>query len=462
MPSKLLGNEEVTDNNNIKDYFKLVEEFENKVNVFASNDTNQDNVIRAVFSLPSTADLSEHIIEKEGTIGKTITTKDKLLIGKFSFKMLTDEFSIVGFNLVESEEHSPTTGIKINLNATQCYEAQKTFIFTDATASKDADLQNLLVSRGEDIGGVEESPYYKEYDLSPTFNKNEKAYEVIIKEYIDDVDITATTNDEKAKMKIKVPKHDPDGNLVYLAGDNIDYEEKDLDSGQKMNVQLNKLGDLDTIVTIIVTAEDGVTLNTYTVTIKRPYGILTGKAILADFDDEDVVQNRENLYDITITNKVEINLYEAGVIEWESISDIFGTKYENPTTYDDVNEVPKLGCFESEDDGTFRIYVIPGTYDIEFMRLGYIDYIYSDVVINDGDTINVEEFRLPAGDVDRNGNVTQEDLALLKSIKGMLSTDPEFLPQYNPSQIGTVSQEDMAYVKDNKNKAEVQIDYFGN
>ena len=61
--------------------------------------------------------------------------------------MISDDFDISGFSLKE-DEFVPTTGIKINLNVKDSIENKSAFRFVDATASKNANLDNLIVSSG--------------------------------------------------------------------------------------------------------------------------------------------------------------------------------------------------------------------------------------------------------------------------------------------------------------------------
>ena len=98
-----------------------------------------------------------------------------MLFGKLSFNMLTDTFDVSEFNLVENLDYSPNTGIKIDYTVQESYQAQSTFRFTDATASKDAFLKDLIVSSGSN---VEESTKYKEYELTPSFDKDINEYEL--------------------------------------------------------------------------------------------------------------------------------------------------------------------------------------------------------------------------------------------------------------------------------------------
>lgn len=93
-----------------------------------------DNIIRAVFTFYPPINTSEHIIEKTG-YGKVINTNVEggVLLGKMSFQITAseeEEFTTDWFSLVPDTEHSPNTGIKINLDITTYYQKQSTFRFT--------------------------------------------------------------------------------------------------------------------------------------------------------------------------------------------------------------------------------------------------------------------------------------------------------------------------------------------
>lgn len=455
-PSDLSTNE-ITDDE--LEYFKFETEFQDVLEMFTIPYDGEEDGIRAIISFNPPVEESEHIIEKDG-IGKVVNTDGGVLLGKMSFQMTADVFDVSWFSLEESEDSSPKTGIKINIDGSQYYEAQSTFRFTDETASKDATLTNLVVSTGVVDESQPENSTYKEYTYTPTFNKDTLNYELELLEYIDNMNIKATTTDENATMKIKVPKRDEDNKLVYdTDGTTIIYEEKDIKSDIPFKVTLNKLGEPDTKITIIVTAEDGVTVTNYELVIKRPYGTIKGQSILADFDDPDVVENFLDIYGIKLSNKTTINVYESDLVEWESIPDIYGMVYEDPLTYEELESIKKETSEKSNDDGIFEIYVIPGKYDIQVTRLAYLDYIYSDVEVNVGDVIDMGEFRMAAGDANRDGVISQEDINQIKKTIDMDSSDPNFSEAYNPSQVGTVIVEDLGYTKLNQDE-ELKIVYF--
>lgn len=242
-----------------------------------------------------------------------------------------DEFDVTGFSLVANTEHSPKSGIDINIdaNAENTLKEQDRFIFTDKTASKDAYLNNIIVSNTKENEEDLSNPIYKEYDLTPEFNKETNQYKVEILEYIDDIDIKATLSDLKANMKIKAPKRDENGELVYEAdGTTIVYEEKELTNDTNYNIKLNELGTQDTIITIIVTAEDGKTTNEYEVTIHRPYGTIKGSIQLGAMLRESMQEG----YGVEVKYIAEVKAYKTGDFDWTTIS-------TGEATFEEVDEI---------------------------------------------------------------------------------------------------------------------------
>ena len=348
-------------------------------------------MINAIVSFDPPMEESEHIVEREG-IGKVISTTGGVLLGKMSFKMTADEFDISGFGLV-TDTNSPTTGIKINLNIIEAYEEQSTFRFIDETASKDATLSNILLS-SEEVN-VEDpiSSTYKEYALTPAFNKDTLDYELKLLEYIDNMNLTAIKSDEKATMKISLPSRDEDDKLLYDSSGEILYEEKTLDSNVPLEISLNKLGEPDTILTITVTAEDKVTTNEYSIKIIRPYGTITGQIQTYNTDD---------------IHKATVKLYKTGEIEWED----YYVSYNDVYTHDDLPE--PLKYIETQEDGTFLIYVVPGTYEIMIDKECHFDHIITNNEIKESDTKDFGTINLIPGDINKDGMIDAKDFNSIK------------------------------------------------
>lgn len=294
--------------------------------------------------------------------------------------MITDNFDVSEFNLVENLSYSPNTGIKIDYTAQESYQAQSTFRFTDATASKDASLKDLIVSSETKDG---EEPTYKEYELTPTFDKDVKEYEITLLEYVDKINITAIQNDEKATMKIKHPKRNEDGNIVYETdGTTIVYEEKELLNNTEYMITLNELGKEDTDITILVTAEDGKTTDEYKIKIKRPYGTIKGK-----------------IYTAPTASTTGKYIATVRVYKSEDVSKIINWSEVTPGTDDTVHKdlmTLTSNNIKTNDDGTYEIYVIPNKYDILLDKAGYLDDVYIERQVDEGNIVDLGESELIA------------------------------------------------------------------
>lgn len=361
-----------------------------------------------------------------------------------SFQMTADIFDAGWFHLVESSESSPETGIKINIDGTKYFEAQSTFRFTDRTASKDASLSKLVLSSGVVDEENPDNSTYKEYELTPTFEKDTLNYELNLLEYIDTMDMKVTLSDSNASMKMKVPKKDENNNLMYEEdGTTIIYEEKEIQNDILSQITLNKLGEPDTIVTVKVVAQDGATTKDYTITIKRPYGTIIGSIRYDEIEDN---ENPD------VDKTTDLNIYSTGKFNWEELQDIFGVNFENPATYDDLDLVEKDVAKQSKSDGTYEIYVIPGTYDLQIDRRGFLDYIITNITINDKDVIDLGEIVIYAGDVNRDGVIGLEDTREVIENLDITEDSPDYDDKYDFVQYGSIGLESVRYCVANRDK----------
>lgn len=373
--SNLTTNVETDDEN---EYFDFENEFDGKLDITTIPYSSENTAgIRMIISFDPPVEDSENIKDKT-----LISSGKSVLLGKMSFKMKADTLDISNFRLIEDQTTSPTTGIKINVNIQDSYEEQSTFIFTNKTTSSDATLNNLILSTG--IEGSEDYTY-KKYDLTPIFDKQNKEYSLELNEYINEMNIEAEVSDEKSTMKIKVPTKDEDGQTII-------YEEKELLNKTKMPVTLNKLGEPDTLIEVIVTAEDGKTQETYKISIHRPYGTIKGSI------KYDTIEENENP---NINKTTDLNIYKTGKFNWDELKDIFGEIYENPKTYDDLDQIEKDQYEQSNADGSYEIYVIPGTYDLQIDKKGFLDCIIKNIEVTENEVIDLENKVLIAGDINR-------------------------------------------------------------
>lgn len=417
------------------EYFAFEAEFQGKLDMFTIPYTGTTDAIRAVVSFDPPVDDSTHIQDET-----LISSGTDVLLGKMSFKMLADTLDLTGFYLIEDSDSSPTTGIKINIDVTDCYEAQSTFRFTDKTASKDATLNNIIISTGIIDTDNPDNSTYKEYDLTPTFDKDTKEYTLELNEYIDKMNIKAELSDPNSTMKIKVPKRDENGDLVYESdGTTIVYEEKDLVDNVETEFILNELGEQDTIIEIIVTAQDGTTSETYKVTIHRPYGTIIGSIYTSP------TVSTTGIY------KSDIRVYKS-----DEVSDAIDWSTIQTGATDDLHDrllALNFENYETKDDGTYEIYVIPGMYDILLDKPGYLDHIYRSKEVQEGTTVDLGYKELLAGDINKDGAIQILDLTMINNLYGCNSTDSGYDIKYDFNEDLQIQMLDMTFVISNYSQA---------
>ncbi len=390
---------------------------------------------------------TSHIKNKDG-LGYVIdTTTEDVLIGKMSFQMLADEFNVNWFQLEESGTTSPRTGIKIDETMLRHYENQSTFRFTDETASKDANLINMKLSSGEVNEDEPENSTYKEHAFTPTFDKDTLDYTVTLEEFLDTMDLTITKSDETSTAKVYVPKRE-DGELVYkydfeLSKVVVDTNEVELQTDTPLNIEINKINEEDTVLKVVVTAEDGKTTKEYTITIKRPHGTIKGKVQLG----KNVRESTEASYGITTKYIADIKLYEDSKINWADI-------IPGDITLEEIEQDEEVKAqTKSDDEGEYEVYVLPGKYDLLIERLGYLADITTGISIADGEVIdlnsNGEPTILTEGDVDRSGMVTLNDMVLIVNLNGSNKGDSTYQESGDFGQKDFVSLADLVFVQNN-------------
>lgn len=431
---------EISDN--VKEYFEFEDEFKNSLDLFTIY--NEDS-IKMICSFNPPVDIKEggHIIEKEG-IGKVVNTNGGVLLGKMSFQMTEDIFDMSSFKLVEDTESSPLTGIKINTDGLHYFDNQRTFRFANNTASKDANLTNIIVSSEEKNEENPEESSYKEYNISPEFNVDTKEYELKLLDYIDNLNIKATQSDEKASMKVIVPKRDEEDNLIYdTDGTEIIYEEKEIKNNIPLEIKLNKIGEEDTIIKIIVTAEDKITTKEYTIVIKRPYGTLKGRIHTKSTE----TTTGKYIAKIRVFKSEEI----AKTIDWAEVKANFEKRAS-----DDLNEklskISKVIESETNDDGTYEINLAVGNYDILIDKSGYLDHIYTNIEIKEDNIINKETKELIAGDVNKDGNIQIKDKAIITQNNGRKKGNAGYTEGYDLNNDGIINLYDKSMVTQNNGK----------
>lgn len=435
-PSDFTSNQVTYDS---EEYFKFEDEFTDKLDFFSTGYMGNGAGIEATVGFNPPVSTSTHIKYSEET-GNYVDTGSDLLIGQMSFRMSESVYNDSWFNLEESENYSPATGIKIVVTVSSYYENQSTFRFTDRTASKDANLSNIVVSHGvfDDDPAIST---YKTYALVPTFDQDTINYEIELLEYIDDVDIKSTLSDEKSTMTIKVPKRDLDNKLVY-SGSDIEYEEIDLTNNVPQNVIINKLGEPDTIIKIEVKAEDTSITKEYTLTIKRPYGTIRGSIQLGEMLRDEMQAS----YGVYVEYEADCTLYKTGSFDWDGVVPGTSSLYD----LDDIDY--EIRAVSDKDDGEYEIYAIPGTYDLLIERLGFLANVTTKVNVRANETVDLGHIKLEDGDTDRSGIIDLDDTINAVALSDYAVGDPEYLPECDFGQKGFIALDDVLSTVANADK----------
>lgn len=244
------------------------------------------------------------------------------------------------------------------------------------------------------------------------------------------MNITATKSDEKATIKIKVPKRDEQGNLSYDTDETtILYEEKEIQNSIPEPIILNDLGEPDTIIKIEVTAEDTVTIQEYEIVIKRPYGTIKGSIKLGN----NIRESMETSYGVHTKFDADVFIFTANSFNWDGI-------VPGESTYEELDEIlPKAQIKADDETGEYEIKVIPGNYDLQLDKRGFLDKVVKNITVNEGEEIDLGLKTLIAGDVNRDGVIGLQDVVAIVDRIDKAQGDSQYEEQYDFGQKGFVA-----------------------
>lgn len=219
------------------------------------------------------------------------------------------------------------------------------------------------------------------------------------------------------------------------AGEADDIKELNgsLDSGFEENI--SELKNLDVIRITIQDKDANILYYNITISLSENAGVgwITGQAKTLSIKDVD--GDGSNRGDHTVS----IHVMKAGSIVGESEEDWFNWR----------NQAPDLVTFQSNRDGTFKIEVSPGQYDMVIDRGGYLDYIILNVPVLAGEETPCASgiITVLEGDLDKNGRVAFEDLGILKGEYGKQSSESERAGLCDFDESGSVGFEDLGKFK---------------
>ena len=145
--------------------------------------------------------------------------------------------------------------------------------------------------------------------------------------------------------------------------------------------------------------------------------------------------------------KATVRLYKSdevkNVIDWSTVK-----SGKRDSIHQQLETITSLDS-DTNDDGTFEIYVTPGTYDILLDREGYLDHIFISRTINTGDVLDIGEKELYAGDVNKDGVIQLLDLSMLYSAYQTDTTSANYDKKMDFNNDGRIQLLDLSALKAN-------------
>ena len=397
----------------------------------------EDGEYRCVMSLEEYDEAGTYI-ENDEILGYVVNTNvtGGVLIGKMSFRLADGAKLNQNTFALKAGGTSPKTGIQIAQTAVAAYEDPSVFRFT--VLSDDAKLKTIQYNFFNYIieeNGTEALPelIYEDLDLTtPDADSTDTVskYTINLNENLDNISLKLEKSYEFATVKIK---------------------DEEIDVTNSKEIKLNKLGEEDTVIDIVVTAEDGETTLTYKLVIHRPYGTIKGSITTS--------------YTYETTGKYLCNIYTYNhedvekVFDWDTRIGEFEAGLTTDTINADLHTIQEVSKVTTKDDGTFEIKVIPGTYDILQDKSGYLDHIYIYLTVAEGDVKDLGNYDLVAGDSNKDGLVQIRDKVLVVANNGKTNISPDYDEACDFNNDGEIQLRDKVIVTAENGKSREIVDY---
>lgn len=419
-PSSVQDNSVVTDSNG-EDAFEFVDELADYMGYFTLS--VEDGEYRCIMSLDEYDETCKYVENIDG-IGYAVNTNvdGGVLIGRMSFKLIGDSSLSNDTFALKAGTSSPTTGVKISQTSSKGYTDPPVFRFS--VLSNDATLKEIsydFFNYNEDDG------------LMPTLNYTN----------IDMTNQDSDSTDELQKYTLTLNEMKENISLSIVPNDNnatVKIDGTEIDISKTKELVLNSLGSGDTEIEIEVTAQDEATVQKYKLVVHRPFGTIKGSVEISPTRNKG-----ENIATVRVYDENEV----SKVIDWTTI--VSGTA---DTLHDDLIALNSQDV-QTNIDGTYEIYVIPGIYDILLDKPGYMDHIFKQKQVNNGDVIDLGERELFAGDVNKDGNIQLQDLALILNVFGIDNADINYDIKYDFNEDENIQLQDYTLTLNNFAKSRV-------
>lgn len=431
-PSNLQTNAYVTTSDGV-DSFEFAGDFASYMAYMTASAENGE--YRCTMSLENYDDTGTYI-ENDTTLGYIVNSNVEggVLLGRMSFRLYSGDIDETTFAL-KTGTTSPMTGVQVAQTYTAAYEDPSVFRFT--ILSDDATLKEIQYDffNYNEENGAQVLPQltYEQLDLSQKdadSTDDVSKYTINLLEDLNNISLKLEKSNENAVVKI----------------DNVE-----IDTSQSKELVLKNLGEEDTVIDIVVTAEDGKTIHTYKLVIHKPYATIKGSITTP--------------YTTDITGKYICDIYVykeddvAQIFDWDTRINEFNSGTTTDTINADLHTINEVKKVTTNDDGTFEINVIPGTYDVLQDKLGYLDHIYIYMTVAEGDVIDLGNYELIAGDSNKDGIVQLRDKVLVTTYNGKSTMDADYSEAYDLNNDGQIQLRDKVIVTAENGKKREIVDY---
>lgn len=386
--------------NDIPGYFQFENGLEKSMDILGMQ--KDESTIKLIIGMMSptidSENESQYIKEKDGVKVLDSSTED-VLIGRMSFRSKSRDLAEDAIKLVVAEKESPKTGITVMANKYDYYENQKVFRFTLDILSTNAKLSSLTTNLAE----------------ITDFNRNTYEYTIKVDATYDEITVYPVPEDSKSTVTIKDVKVDTEsgeGSVQSIKG----FSE--LSNKKKIE--------------ILVTAEDGKTTQTYTITVLKQGGFIQGIVLTANTRG---------------THKATIKIYKSDQnIDWKKLNS------PDITEMEEAGEIVKTAEIETNDDGLFQIILPLGKYDVLIDKPGYLDYIVKEVEIYQQHTTSIGTKEIIAGDIIKDGVIKATDQKAILKVYGKTQESEEYNVKYDFIEDGVIKATDYKILLKNYGK----------
>lgn len=398
------------------------------------------------------------------------------------------------YSTIEYEEVEYEASLRANISVGKDAEGKTIEIKVKAESGTEQIYTIELVRESNDV----ELEYLKvNGEQLESDEENGRTYTVKIKKLATEATIEIKTRHSYANIRI--------ADNVIVTG----YDNKKIDCS---NLEEERI-----LVPIVVTAADGITVRTYNVILERASNntnivkvVVDNQELVADENEnyevrvaadlnnpnvdihiitEDIkakVRLKEIEHEGIFNEKIELDLTAKEIVLPIKVIAEDGTEKERLLTIkwlgritgkvmtqiseekpqkafiivyrteDEGEELDReiIQQVETQEDGRFFVSVTPGEYDIVVTKQSYLEYRLTNIKLELGEEIVLDDINMYAGDINGDGKIEISDLTALTYNYGDVNEDST-LSIYDLNEDGIVNKEDRNILKGNYNKKNV-------